>query len=273
MYSAEGFRMNSNVSFDKLRKFIYEKSGISLSASKDALITARIGKRIRALNMRSYREYVDYVLDDHDDGELVQLLDVISTNVTSFFRESQHFDFLSEKISEWYEGGQRRFRIWSAACSTGEEPYSIAMVFNDTLEKMPADIRILATDISTRVLNYAIKGIYNSDKLKTINPQTRQRYFVKTDSDYLSIDESLKKMISFNRLNLSTPPFPMKGPFDIVFCRNVMIYFDNDVRMRLLEEIKRLLRPGGYLMVGHAENLTGMISSFKTVISSVYVKQ
>jgi len=265
--------MNNTVSFDKLRKFIYEKSGISLSPAKDALITARIGKRIRALNMESYKEYVDYVINDKEDRELVQLLDVISTNVTSFFRESQHFDFLSEKISEWYKNGQRRFRIWSAACSTGEEPYTIAMVLTNTLENVPADIRILATDISTRVLNCAIKGIYNPDKLKDIDPQTRYRYFKKTDTGDLAIDENLKKMISFNRINLSTPPFPMKGPFDIVFCRNVMIYFDNEVRLRLLGEIGRLLRPGGYLMVGHAENLTGMISSFKSVMSSVYVKQ
>jgi chemotaxis protein methyltransferase CheR len=259
--------------FDKLRRFIYEKSGISLGEEKNALITARIGKRVHALKMNNYKQYLEHVFNDRNGDELVQLLDVISTNVTSFFREPQHFDFLAKKVSEWYTCGQRRFRFWSAACSTGEEPYSIAMTLFDTIGSNQADIRILATDISTRVLNEAISGRYNSDKLKNIDAHNKNEYFRKTESNCFSIDEKLKAMILFNRINLSAPPFPMKGPFDIVFCRNVMIYFDNSVRIRLVEEMKRLLRPDGYLIVGHSENLTGLISNLKTVMPSVYTKE
>lgn len=257
--------------FDALRKFIYEKSGISLSQSKDALITARIGKRMRALGLENYSDYLEQVKKDENGEELVQLLDVISTNVTSFFRESQHFDFFSEKVSEWYRNGQRKFRFWSAASSTGEEPYTIAMTLLESIEKNACDIKILATDISTKVLNKAINGIYDSEKLKSINPQLVKKYFVEAEPGKMEIIDSIKTMVSFNRLNLSQPPFPMKGPFDIVFCRNVMIYFDNEVRKRLLEEIFRLLKPGGYLIVGHAESLTGMLSIFKSVKPSIYI--
>jgi chemotaxis protein methyltransferase CheR len=260
--------------FEKFRDLVYAKSGISLGPQKAALVSARIGKRMRALGMDSYGVYLDFVSGDESGDELVQLLDAISTNVTSFFRESAHFDFLAEVLKKWRAEGQTRFRIWSAASSSGEEPYSLAMTMNEALDSR-CDMKILATDISTKVLGLCQQGVYGADKVKTVPAQWRDRYFDRQgdrQAPQYVVRANLRKLVLFKRLNLSTPPFAMKGPLDVVFCRNVMIYFDNEVRSRLLQEIYRLLKPGGYLMVGHAESLTGMVSKFKTVQPSVYVK-
>ena len=237
-------------------------------------MSARIGKRMRALGIADQREYLQFVMNDTSGEEIVHLIDAISTNVTSFFREAPHFDFLSEVMARWYNEGQRRFRLWSAASSTGEEPYSLAITLSETLDS-GTDVRLLATDISTRVLEKCVQGIYSGDRVETIPKPLLDKYFTPfregTEIRY-SVKAPLRKMVVFKRLNLSTPPYPMKGPLDVVFCRNVMIYFDNETRGRLLAEIHRLLKPGGYLMVGHAESLTGMMSNLKGVRPSIYVK-
>lgn len=261
--------------FEKFRQVVYDRSGITLGTQKEALVSARVGKRMRALQIATHADYLKYVLEDESGQELVHLIDAISTNVTSFFREAEHFTFLTEVLTQWLGKGQQRFRLWSAACSTGEEPYTIAMTVAEALASSRNDTRILATDISTRVLEKSRMGDYAADKVETVPPPLRARYFEQHrdgDAKRYRVAESLKRMIVFKRLNLSTPPFPMHGPLDVVFCRNVMIYFDNQVRGRLLNEIYRLLKPGGYLMVGHAESLTGMMSDFKTVRPSIYVK-
>ena len=261
--------------FNKFRELIYEKSGITLGPGKEALVSARVGKRMRALDIAEYGDYLRFVTQDASGQELVQLLDAISTNVTSFFRESAHFDFLKELVLQWAAKGQRKFRFWSAASSTGEEPYSLAITLQEALGRKEFDIKILATDISTRVLEHCRTGEYSADRVQTVPPVLRDRYFdlVRGQQEVVYVVKPvLRQMISFSRINLSTPPFPMKGPFDVVFCRNVMIYFDNTVRSNLLNDIYRLLRPAGYLMVGHAESLTGMMSTFKTIRPSVYLK-
>jgi len=262
--------------FNSFRKIVYEKSGIALADSKVALVEARLGKRMRSLGIRDHREYLQYVLEDRGDNEIIRLLDVISTNVTSFFREPIHFEVLSKAVTAWRNQGQSRFRLWSAASSTGEEPYSLAMTLLETLNNHHVDIKILATDISTKVLSHSREGTYREDRMGSVPIPMRNRYFFKhrdgTASKF-TVKSELKKMITFKRLNLSVTPFPMRGPLDAVLCRNVMIYFDNKVRFNLLKEITRLLRPGGYLMVGHAESLAGMISELKTVKPSIYIKQ
>lgn len=261
--------------FKQLREFIYQASGIALSDKKESLVAARIGKRMRVLGIEKHKEYLDLVKSDQTGEEIVQMLDAISTNVTSFFREASHFDFVEKEFKKWLDQGQYVFRFWSAASSTGEEPYTLAMVLMEALEGRVVDLRILGTDISTRVLETCRKGIYRAEKMDSVSPIVRDRYtehkIVNGVSSYVMKPE-IKKLISFSRINLSKPPFPMSGPFDMVFCRNVMIYFDNDVRRRLLEEIFRLVKPGGYLLVGHAESLTGMLSGFQVVKPSVYVK-
>jgi chemotaxis protein methyltransferase CheR len=263
------------VSYGKLTRVIYEKSGITLGPTKLAMVSARVGKRMRALGIGLPRDYVRYMLEDESGDELVQLLDVISTNVTGFFRESDHFDFLAEAVDVWLKEGQRKFRFWSAASSTGEEPYSMAMTLLEAAGIRNVDIRILATDISTRVLKACKEGTYEAEKLAAIPGPLRNRYFEKHVEDKIvrySAKMSLRELISFKRLNLSKPPFEMKGPFDAVFCRNVMIYFDNTARNNLIREIYRLLKPGGILMVGHSEGLTGMQVDLKMVKPSIYLK-
>jgi len=266
--------MNKNT-FDAFRQLVYSKAGIALGDKKEALVAARLSKRMHHLNIDTYEEYLDYINNDNDGSEIVQLLNSISTNVTHFFREHQHFEFISQIIDNWYSQGQRKFRIWSAGCSSGEEPYTLAMTLHETLHGRSSDTRILATDISTKILNEATQGVYTSRDIEKIPSNYLGNYFntVSINNNiHYQIKEHCKSLVTFQRLNLTGIPFPMKGPFDLIFCRNVMIYFDNDMRKRLLNEYHRLLKSGGYLLVGHAESLTGILSGLKSVKPSIYVK-
>jgi chemotaxis protein methyltransferase CheR len=261
--------------FERFCEVVYEKSGIAINSNKIALVTARVGKRMRELRVEDDREYLNLVLDDPDGEEIVHLLDVISTNVTSFFRENAHFDFFAETIAQWYSQGQHKFRFWCAASSTGEEPYSIAMTLLNKIQTGVTDMKILATDISTRALAQCREGVYSKQKISGIPQSLVNRFFKirrEGKESLFEVKNELKSIIVFSRLNLSKPPFPMQGPFDAIFCRNVMIYFDNTVRENLLTECFRLIKPGGYLFVGHAESLTGLLSGFKPVMPSVYLK-
>ena len=261
--------------FKKFAALIYEKSGITLNDNKEALVSSRIAKRMRTLGLSGHRDYLRYVLDDTTGEEIVHMLDVISTNVTHFFREAEHFDYVKEKMALWLKAGERKFTFWSAGCSSGEEPYTMAMVLRDVTSGYRLDLRILATDLSTRILATSKAGKYDAKKAESIPGQYRDRYFEKEGygaGAVYSAKEILRSLITFKRLNLSVVPFPMKGPMDFIFCRNVMIYFDNRVRMNLLNEFHRLLKPGGYLCVGHAESLTGMLGGFKAIRPAVYVK-
>lgn len=261
--------------FNTFVSLIYEKSGITLNDKKEALVSSRVAKRMRQLGMSEHKQYLDYVLADKNGEEIVQLLDVISTNVTHFFREDEHFGFVTDTMKKWLQKGQQRFTFWSAGCSSGEEPYTLAMVLREVTQHTSVGIRILATDISTRILEKSRAGTYDATKLETVPTKLRERYFSKNGyntSAVFTAKDAIRSLITFKRLNLSEVPFPMKGPMDIIFCRNVMIYFDNKVRINLLNEFHRLLKPGGYLLVGHAESLTGMLSGFKAVRPSIYVK-
>ena len=261
--------------FQHFCELVYEKAGIHLGPQKEALVASRMGKRMRALGMSRYEDYYRFVRDDATGDELVEMLNAISTNVTYFFREEYHFELLKTLLRDWTQAGQRTFRVWSAAASTGEEAYSIAMTARACLADV-RDFKILGTDISTRALDAARAGRYEARHLEKV-PEGYVRRFFRKESDEsgevrYAIDEELRKMATFSRMNLAKPPYPMKGPFDVVFCRNVMIYFDNVVRKALLDEIWRLLKPGGYLLVGHAESLSGMLGHFRSVKPSVYVK-
>lgn len=262
--------------FDRFRRIVYEQVGIALGPKKEALVKARVGKRMRALGVDDYDTYLDLVEGDDVGAELTLFLDAICTNVTAFYREAHHFDFITAEVRKCLERGQRRFRFWSAACSTGEEPLTLAMTLLEATADHDVDVRILASDISTKALDRCLDGHYAAERLAKVPPEMRDRWFdeVRAGSEtiYRAKDE-LREIILFRRLNLSTPPFPMPGPLDAVFCRNVMIYFDKDVRRKLLDEIHRLLKPGGHLVVGHAESLTGMVSDFKYIQPAVYLRQ
>jgi len=260
--------------FERLREIVYDASGISLGPRKEALVCARVGKRMRVLGIDHYDDYLSYL--EANRGEVVGLLDAVSTNVTSWFREPHHFDFIAEAAGLWYAEGQRRFRFWSAACSTGEEPYSLAMVLREAMPAADIDLRILATDISTDALAACNEGVYPLDRMSSVPTDLRNRWFKPLhpeDDGLWRVKPHLSNTVVFRRMNLSAPPFPMKGPLDAIFCRNVMIYFDDAVRMRLLDECHRLLKPGGFLIVGHAESLAGIIGDFKYVRPSIYRKR
>jgi chemotaxis protein methyltransferase CheR len=263
--------------FHKLREIIYEQAGIHLPPEKETLVSARVAKRLRALNLTDESEYLRVLVADDTGEEMTQFLNVISTNFTSFFREADHFDHLAEMLRDWRAAGQRRFRVWSAAASSGEEPFTISLVMHETFGPTPVDARVLATDISTKVLEKAVSGLYEEERLKPLSRARLQRYFTFSHEDkhgqrIYRIAPELQRPVVLRRLNLSQPPYPMSGPFDAVFCRNVMIYFDRAVRQRLVDEIARLLRPGGLLYIGHTETLTGLRHPFLTARPSVLVK-
>jgi len=258
--------------YTSIRDIVYRKAGINLGSGKQALVQARLGKRLRALELPDHRAYLDYLLADTSGEEIVQLLDVISTNHTFFFRENDHFVMLNETLRSWVNSGTKKLRIWCAAASTGEEPYTLAMVSQDVCQGRGIDLRILATDISTRVLRICKEGVYGSEKMQEIPMDLRQRWWEPAAAGHWSAKQELRNVLSFSRLNLMENPYPMKGPFDVIICRNVMIYFDKHGREKFVTEAIRLLRPGGILIVGHAESLAGIAHGLKTLKPSIYQK-
>lgn len=257
-------------SFRAFQEIAYAHAGIYLREGKAALVEARLAKRLRDLGLSSEREYLE-VLRREGADEVVLFLDAISTNFTKFFREEDHFETLREGVAAARAAGQRRFRFWCAGCSSGEEPYTAAMVLSDVLEG--CDWRILATDISTRVLARAAAGVYGEEEVADVPAALRRRWLAAAPGDggpRYTVDEALRRRIVFRRLNLAERPYPMKGPLDAVFCRNVMIYFDRPMREGLVREIERLLRPGAPLFVGHSETLNGIAVRLRSERPSVY---
>lgn len=259
--------------FRQFQTLIYDKSGISLKEGKEALVATRIAKRIRELSLPDDRAYLKHLETDANGEEIIHLLDAISTNVTQFFREPDHFTVFEAALKEWSEEGQKRFRFWSAACSTGQEPYSLALSASTALDLSRSDVRILATDLCTRVLKVGKAGRYALEHLKEIPRRFQTEPYLHLTGDEFEFSDEFKRLVTFGRLNLSAPPFPMHGPFDVVFCRNVMIYFDQAVRARVITQIFRLLKVGGYLMVGHSETITGLKLPLRPVKPSVYLKE
>ena len=265
--------MNAEL-FQQFRQIAYEKAGIDLRSGKEALVSSRIARRLRELGLATEREYLEHLGTDPSGDELVAFLDAISTNFTSFYREPVHFQLLTQVAQAAVASRQRRLRFWSAASSSGEEPYSMAIALSGALGSAAKDLdlRILATDISTRVLGRAQAGVYTREQVEPVPQPLREQSFERTAQGAFRVKEHLREWVSFRRLNLAQPPFPMQGPLDLVFCRNVMIYFDQTVRERLVQDIERLLRPGGLLLIGHTESLQGLRTGLQLVQPSVYRK-
>jgi chemotaxis protein methyltransferase CheR len=260
--------------FDKFRVLIYESCGITLSENKEALVAARIGKRMRALGIADYQRYYTIVTSDRSGNEMTELVNSISTNVTHFFRESRHFDLLGQWLGQWSNEQRRPARIWSAACSTGEEPYSMCMTVLDNAPN-PANVQILASDISTKVIQIAKFGVYKPQDIQNIPRATLKKHFQVGGSDgteLYRVKPHLRDMVSYQQINLSTPPYPLQGNLDCIFCRNVMIYFNRDLRRLMVKTFQDMLRPGGFLVVGLAESLSGIQHDLATVEPSVYRK-
>ncbi|MCL6583826.1 MAG: protein-glutamate O-methyltransferase [bacterium] len=258
--------------FRQYASLIYAHSGINLGESKKELLRARLSKRMHEVGISNYQEYYEYIVRDPKKEELASLLDVISTNVTGFFREKDHFDFLASVLKEWWQAGQRKFRFWSAGCSSGEEPFSLAITILETLggERF-LDAKILATDISKQVLSKARRGIYEKRNLAGL-PVQESKYFQPAGEGLVEVQEFVRKMVVFNYLNLQGPEYPFRGPLDAIFCRNVMIYFDEQGRRKIIDRFHRLLKDSGYLLVGHSESLLGLASGFRYVQPSIYQK-
>jgi len=261
--------------FDRFRKLIYDKSGISLGTNKEALVKSRISKRMRVLGIGAYKDYLSFVLSDQTGSEMELLLDAISTNVTSFYREPDHFVFMRKVIKGWLSEGARSLRLWSAACSSGEEPYTIAMEILETVN-MTIDVKILATDIATSVLARSMKGEYSQEAVTPMPKHLLTKYFVKkkVDGGYIfAAGDKIRKLVLFRQTNLSKFPYPLRGPLDIVFCRNVMIYFDRQTKARIVGECQRLLKPGGYLIIGNSESLAGIAEGFDNIKPAIYMRR
>jgi chemotaxis protein methyltransferase CheR len=268
-----------DVEFQFLRDFVYRHCGISLGEQKRQLVQGRLLRRLRALGMKNFADYCELLRRD-PEGELGELASVISTNVTSFFREMHHYDLLiNDLLPRWLEekknGG--RLRIWSAGCSTGEEPYALAMVLAEALERSSSkvDARILATDLSPQALETARAGTYPLERMGGVSDARRNRWFLRGEGSYegwARVHPRLHELVTIQPLNL-LHDWPMRGPFDAIFCRNVVIYFDKPTKQRLFDRYAGLLEPGGYLFLGHSESMYGLSDSFELVGRTVYRKR
>ena len=269
----------TDADFIKFSRLVYDQSGISLSESKKELVKARLGKRIRKGKFQSFRAYYNHVINDQSGEEMILLLDSISTNFTHFFRENHHFEYLKNQLLPQIKNrtgrNPKNIRIWSAGCSSGEEPYSIAITLLESLAPVSDwNLKILATDISTKVLTNAQSGIYLKEKIEALPPDLIKKYFLQGENqwqNYVKVKSRLKSVVQFQRLNLMDS-FSFNDPFDCIFCRNVMIYFDKKTRENLVNRLYEHLGKEGVLFIGHSESLTGIEHPFLYVKSAIYKK-
>jgi len=258
--------------FKRICALIRERAGIELGDTKRTLCQTRLIRRLRALGLSTYAEYVG-LLDDPNHPEHRELVNALTTNVTSFFRELHHFEMLADEILPLLVERGRRVRLWSAGCSTGEEPWSLAMVVREVFGD-GMDVKILATDIDTQVLAHARAGIYSDEQVAPVSPKRRQRFLARgrgTNSGLWRVADELRDLVTFNQLNLFDP-WPMRGPFDVISCRNVIIYFDVPNKTKLVRGYLDKLCPGGHLLLGHSESLPTGISGFLNVGRTAYRK-
>jgi chemotaxis protein methyltransferase CheR len=266
--------------FGKFQQLIYQESGIWLSAHKHALLTGRLARRLRLLGLGSMQEYYQLLMQPDQLHERAVMIDCIATNETHFFRERRHFDFLAQHIfPRWHQeaaAGQRttHLRVWSAGCSSGEEPYSLAMLL---LKHFPAEqgwnLEVLATDISTRVLEKARAAIYPIEKSKDIPSEFLRAYMLKGRGEHkavMKVSPELHRVVRFARVNLHANSYPILDSFDLIFCRNVLIYFDQDSKQKVIGGILRHLSPSGLLFVGHSEHLGGISPNLKTIAPTIH---
>ncbi len=265
--------------YEFIRRLVYERSRINLGPDKTELVSSRVAKRLRALRLTGFGEYCDYLRSASGEDELTDLLDVISTNVTDFFREAEHMRYLAESVlPEWQAAkthpANETFRLWSAACSSGEEPYTLAIVLAEYFrEHTPRNWRLDASDISTRILEKARQGIYRQERVKLPQSEWLARYFQRGTGDFAGscrVKPLLRDRVAFRHVNLMEWPYPFNERFHVVFCRNVMIYFDRPTQEQLIGRLKEQLTPGGYLFVGHSESLVGIEHGMKCVRPSIY---
>jgi chemotaxis protein methyltransferase CheR len=256
--------------FRQVGALVARVAGIQLPPGKESLVRSRLSRRLRALGVATVAEYLELVARDASRAELAEMVDVLTTNKTSFFREVEHFRLLERTIFPALQARSEPIRLWSAGCSTGEEPYSLAMVARDTLGAAASRVRILATDISGRVLQRARAAVYDADAVEDVPAPVRQAHFEGASlPGSLRVVQPTRDLVQFARLNLMGD-WPMRGPFDVILCRNVMIYFDKPTQERLVARYTQLLAPNGYLFVGHSESLSGLRHGLTYVQPATY---
>lgn len=250
MNSGEKEFAYTRADFDNVRKLLYQLTRIHLADSKDSMVYSRLVRRLRALKIPGFSQYLHFV-QTHEE-EVQHFINALTTNLTAFFRESHHFEVLADYLSH-----HSVRRIWCAASSTGEEPYSIAMTVAETMGRFDAGIEIIASDIDSGALQTAQAGIYNEDRIKSIATHQRKQFFLKgkgSQTGNVKVVPELARMVTFRRINLTEHKWDIDGPVDVIFCRNVMIYFDKPTQLEILQRMVRLLKPDGLYIAGHSEN-------------------
>jgi len=282
-FSASLAKPMTQAEFTRFSEFIIGLCGIKMPPSKKIMLEARLQKRLRALGIPSYGEYYQYIHSENGRSELVHMLDSVTTNKTDFFREPAHFEYLAQTIlpevlseqegSKWKD---RQFILWSAGCSTGEEPYTLAMVLSEFAHQHPAfRFTIIATDISTKALDRSRDGIYDEDRIAAVPHALKQRYVLRSKDrgkNLVRIVPELRTAVQFKRLNLMEESFSFSEPLDVIFCRNVIIYFDRTTQERLISRFCRVLKPDGHLFLGHSESVHGFELPLQRITSTVYRK-
>jgi len=270
----------THADFQRLSEFIYDHCGIKMPPVKKVMLEARLQKRLRSLGITSYKDYCDYLFDSpHRESEYVHMIDCVTTNKTDFFREPVHFHFLTDTLLPEYVKTERseKFTIWSAACSSGEEPYTMAMVLNDFASHCTGfHYSILATDISTKVLEKARIAIYEEDQTAGIPFEMKKKYLLRgkdRQKGLVRISPELRACVQFQRLNLMDARLMAPESIHVIFCRNVIIYFDRKTQEELLTKLCSYLKPGGYLFLGHSETIHGFALPFTRISSTIYRKE
>ena len=265
--------------FHRLSTFIMSHYGIKLPPAKKTLVQCRLQKRLKAYDMNNFRDYIDFLFSNAGrEKELSHMIDEISTNKTDFFREPIQFDFLSQTGLKEYLSRtcKRKLSVWSAGCSSGEEPYTIAMVLKEFARSgNQVDFTITATDISTRMLQAGTQGIYHENKISMLPYSLKKEYFQRgknTFKQQVRVNSDLRNAVNFRHFNLLSPDYTLLGMFDIIFCRNVLIYFERAVQYRIIQKLCNQLNSGGYLFLGHAETIMGFSLPLKTVRPSIFNK-
>lgn len=257
--------------FERVRKLIYSRAGIALADSKEEMVYSRLARRLRALRLDSFKVYLDGLEAETDPEEWQAFTNALTTNLTSFFREAHHFETLKKFLRAQPAG--RRLRIWCAAASTGEEPYSLAITACEAFDSLTPPVAILATDIDTHVLATAERGVYPVDRIEKLSAEQKRRFFLKgrgSTEGQCRVVEPLRKLLTFRQLNLLEAPYPMRGPFDAIFCRNVMIYFDKPTQLAILKRMIPLLTHEGLFFAGHSESFFHAADLIRSVGRTIY---
>lgn len=270
----------SNDDFKRLSTFIYKEYGIKMPEVKRTMLQSRLHKRLRELNMTNYKDYVDYVFSkEGQDNEVIHMIDVVSTNKTDFFREPVHFDFLhSTVLPELLRSDRpnRLIKLWSAGCSSGEEPYTLAMSMSDYMIEHPGfDYSILATDISTRILKSAVEAIYKENRVEMLPIQIKKRYLLRSKdrtNPTVRIIPELRRRVTFQRLNFMDNSYNVPDNMDIIFCRNVLIYFDRDTQEKVINKLCTKLKPDGFFFLGHSESITNFNVPLRQLKPTIFRK-